>query len=56
MHQHLDYVMAAYATHTGRLFSRSSILDLMEWSHHQTIAPCPGGEECQCRERFKANR
>jgi len=49
LHGELDTLMAAFATHTGRLFSESSITALMEWSYAQTIAPCPGGEKCRCK-------
>ena len=39
LHRMLDELVADYFTHTGKLFTSSSIMDLIQWSHQQTIQP-----------------
>jgi len=39
LHHNLDQLVADCMSHTGLLPSKSSIMDLMEWSYKQTIEP-----------------
>jgi hypothetical protein len=41
LHQALDELIADWATHQprGKVFSNSTITELMEWSHRQTENP-----------------
>ena len=41
LHRMLDELAADWATHQprGKLFSNSTIMELIEWSHRQTIQP-----------------
>jgi hypothetical protein len=39
LHRYLDELLADFTTHTGKLFSDTPIMDLIVWSHSQTIAP-----------------
>lgn len=39
LHSSLDELVADFARHTGKLFSQATLLELMEWSHAQTISP-----------------
>jgi hypothetical protein len=39
LHKMLDELVADYARCTGRLYSTSSIMDLLQWSHEQTTNP-----------------
>jgi hypothetical protein len=39
LHKSLDELLADFTTHTGKLFSDTPIMDLIVWSHSQTIAP-----------------
>ena len=41
LHQALDELVADWIQHTHRLLRTSSIMDLVEWSHAQTILPTP---------------
>ena len=39
LHTALDELIADFITHTNKLPSKSSIMELMEWSHQQTLEP-----------------
>ena len=39
LHRELDELLADYVYHTKKLFSESTIMELMEWSHQQTQNP-----------------
>jgi len=39
LHQCLDELVADFITHTGVLPSKTSVMELMTWSHEQTINP-----------------
>lgn len=39
LHNCLDELIADFITHTGRLPSKTSVMELMAWSHEQTINP-----------------
>lgn len=41
LHEALDELAADWVAHQprGKLFSNSTIMELMEWSHRQTIKP-----------------
>lgn len=39
LHRMLDELMADYISKTGRRLGNSTLLDLMDWSHSQTISP-----------------
>jgi hypothetical protein len=39
LHQELDELVADWITHTGKLPSRATVLDLMQWSAQQTERP-----------------
>ena len=39
LHRCLDELLADWIQHTGKLPSKSTVLDLMEWSHKQTVEP-----------------
>lgn len=39
LHKSLDMLVADYILHTGRTLGNSSIMDLIMWSHSQTITP-----------------
>lgn len=39
LHRALDELIADFLTHTGKLPSRSTVMELMEWSYQQTIEP-----------------
>jgi len=39
LHKALDELSADYMNQTGKLMSQSSVMDLVEWSHQQTINP-----------------
>lgn len=41
LHQSLDELMADAIKYGGLLPSQATILDLMRWSHNQTIKPTP---------------
>ena len=45
LHVALDELVADWATHQplGKVFSNSTIMELIEWSYQQTIKP----EECE---------
>ena len=38
-HKQLDMLMADWIMTTGKFPSKSTVLELMEWSHQQTIKP-----------------
>ena len=39
LHKYLDELVADYIKHTTALPSKSTLMELMEWSHQQTIKP-----------------
>lgn len=39
LHKALDELVADFINHTGKLPSKTTLFELMEWSHQQTIAP-----------------
>jgi hypothetical protein len=39
LHKALDDLIADFISHTTKLPSRTSLLELMQWSHQQTINP-----------------
>jgi hypothetical protein len=39
LHKRLDELLADFIRHTKKLPSQTSIMDLMEWSHRQTVEP-----------------
>ncbi len=39
LHGHLDELVADFIKETKKLPSKSTIFELMEWSHQQTINP-----------------
>jgi len=39
LHKAVDELVADFITHTGKLPSQASLLDLMSWSHEQTLNP-----------------
>ena len=41
LHNSLDELLADWIIETGSLPSKSSVLELLEWSHSQTINPSP---------------
>jgi len=47
LHRMLDELIADFIQHTGKLPSQTSILELMEWSHRQTIKPDDYREESE---------
>lgn len=50
LHREFDELLADWILHTGLLPSRSSILQLQQWSHQQTIRACyPTSGECRCK-------
>ena len=40
LHQEFDELVADWIQHTGRLPSRASVMELIAWSHQQTIRAC----------------
>lgn len=43
LHQKFDMLIADFVTRTGSLLSRTTLMDLMVWSHEQTINPTEEG-------------
>ena len=39
LHGYLDELIADWINHTEKVPSKSTVLELMEWSHEQTIEP-----------------
>lgn len=39
LHRYFDELLADWINHTNGLPSTATVLDLMEWSHSQTIEP-----------------
>lgn len=39
LHAALDELLADYITHTGKRLRDTTIFELMDWSHMQTIKP-----------------
>lgn len=44
LHKHLDELLVDWITHTGKLLSNSTVLELLEWAHEQTENPTPDRE------------
>lgn len=44
LHAALDELVADFITHRNRMPSKSTILELMEWSHQQTRTPTEESE------------
>lgn len=42
LHKMLDELLADWITHTNKLPSQSTCMELMEWSYAQTIEPTEG--------------
>lgn len=41
LHESLDLLMADYISHTKKRLSNSTLMELMQWSHQQTLDPVP---------------
>lgn len=41
LHESLDMLIADFINHTGKLPSKTTCMELMEWAHKQTIDPTP---------------
>ena len=39
LHKNLDELVADFITHTKNLPSKTTIIELMKWSHSQTLEP-----------------
>lgn len=39
LHKAFDELLADFITHTGKLPSESTVMELMQWSHQQTTDP-----------------
>lgn len=39
LHRALDELMADFMRHTSRLASQTTVMDLLEWAHEQTVNP-----------------
>ena len=39
LHQSLDELVACFVYETGKLFSKTSVMELVEWSHQMTKKP-----------------
>ena len=39
LHQNFDRLLADFIYHTGKLPSKTTLMELMEWSYQQTINP-----------------
>ena len=39
LHRHLDELAADYLEATGRRLGDTTVLELIQWSHRQTLAP-----------------
>lgn len=39
LHKYLDELLADFIKHTGNFLQKTSLRELMEWSHAQTIKP-----------------
>lgn len=39
LHKALDELSADFITHTGKRPSQTTLIELMEWSHKQTVEP-----------------
>ena len=42
LHQHLDELMADFILHSKKLPSKTTVMELVLWSHQQTIEPTGG--------------
>jgi hypothetical protein len=54
LHEQMDELIADYlAHHRGKLLSNTTLMELMQWSHRQTVDPedISGQEEAHERER-----
>jgi hypothetical protein len=39
LHKALDELAADFMSQTGRLVSQTTVMELIQWSYHQTIRP-----------------
>lgn len=39
LHAFLDELVADFIDHTGKLPSQTTLMELMQWSHEQTLKP-----------------
>lgn len=39
LHHSFDELLADYIDHTGNLPSQTTVMDLLKWSHEQTLNP-----------------
>ena len=39
LHNYFDMLVADFITHTGNLPSKTTVMELMKWSHEQTLDP-----------------
>ena len=39
LHKHFDELLADFIDHTGNLLSKTTLMELMEWSYRQTQMP-----------------
>jgi len=39
LHQYFDELVADFILHTGKLPSRTTVLELMQWSDQQKVSP-----------------
>lgn len=52
LHRELDELVADWIQHTGRLPSRTTVMELIKWSHQQTIRACPVTDgSCGCKSQ-----
>lgn len=42
LHKHLDELLADFITHTGKLPSKTSLMEFLRWSAEQTHTPTEG--------------
>jgi len=47
LHQSLDELLADFILHTGRLPSKTILMEFMEWSYLQSLNPTPTPEDLE---------